>query len=205
MTAYRGSTPVLDGVLTPGEWDDAMSFTGTKDWNRDAIAVTDLKDLSVKGWVKHDGVNLYFAFDVTDDVIYGIDIERWIPDLNPLVHEHSQNGWAWFGDSIEIMMNAENKWDTTKWENCKGDGTSWQMVASTHKSWNGGIGVPGMSGGEPRVDNTAWANYTSWMEKESVFASVRVKSKVEGSGYIIEWVIKPRSLPSGFNGEILEC
>jgi hypothetical protein len=85
LTAYRGTTPVVDGILSPGEWDDAMSFNGTRDWNRDAVAVTDSTDLSMTGWVKHDGVNLYFAFDVRDDVIYGYDIDRWLPDLNVLL------------------------------------------------------------------------------------------------------------------------
>jgi SSS family solute:Na+ symporter len=33
----------------------------------------DPKDLAPHGCVKHDGKRLYFAFDITDDVLYGTD------------------------------------------------------------------------------------------------------------------------------------
>ncbi len=32
LVSYYGKTPVLDGVLSPGEWNDATEFRGAKDW-----------------------------------------------------------------------------------------------------------------------------------------------------------------------------
>ena len=32
LYAYRGATPELDGVLSPGEWADATTFSGVRDW-----------------------------------------------------------------------------------------------------------------------------------------------------------------------------
>jgi len=52
--------------MTPAT--SAASGTGRRSFPRHRP-----KDLSLKGWVKHDGRRLYFAFDVTDDVLYGID------------------------------------------------------------------------------------------------------------------------------------
>src|ERR1035437_6004527 len=73
LKVYRGSMPKLDGIISPGEYADATCFTGTSSWIRELSPNSDSLDLSIKAWVKHDGANLYFAFDVTDDIIYGID------------------------------------------------------------------------------------------------------------------------------------
>ena len=80
LSAYRGKTPVLDGVISPGEWSDATEFFGVHDWIPQFSPTDDPKDLSLHGYVKHDGKRLYFAFDVTDDVLYGIDTPRWLPE-----------------------------------------------------------------------------------------------------------------------------
>ena len=64
LDAYRGATPVLDGKLSPGEWDDSSQFSGVADWIPQFTRTTDPKDLSLRGYVKHDGRRLYFAFDV---------------------------------------------------------------------------------------------------------------------------------------------
>src|SRR6185295_19268207 len=82
LRAWRGTTPVLDGVIAPGEWDDATTFRGGRGWTPTFTATTDDADLSLQGWVKHDGENLYFAVQVIDDVLYGIDTPRWLPDEN---------------------------------------------------------------------------------------------------------------------------
>ena len=76
LDAYRGATPVLDGQISPGEWNDATQFSGVADWIPQFTQTTNPKDLSLRGYVKHDGRRLYFAFDVTDDVLYGIDTPR---------------------------------------------------------------------------------------------------------------------------------
>src|SRR3990172_1461148 len=41
MRAYHGTTPTLDGVLQPGEWDDATRFTGVQDWTPQFTPTTD--------------------------------------------------------------------------------------------------------------------------------------------------------------------
>jgi solute:Na+ symporter, SSS family len=189
LKAYRGATPILDGKISPGEYDDATQFSGTTDWFQEFSANSCPEDLSLKAWVKHDGKNLFFAFDVTDDVIYGIDIPRWLPDVAPLAHDFTvKNSLPWFGDGIEIFLNPENKWDDRLEENTKGNGLSWQMVCSTHKSYKNGLKEGGLIEGELR-NEYSWANYREWMKTGGMKASVHIKTGSEGHGYIIEWMI----------------
>ena len=189
LDVYRGSTPMLDGKISSGEYEDATYFTGTGNWTREFRANSDNHDLSLKAWVKHDGMNLYFAFDVTDDVIYGIDIPRWLPDINPLVHEFTpDHGWPWFGDGIEIYMNPQNQWDTTKNEEAWGDGLCWKVVCSTHKSFQDKLAKGGLIDGEPKND-AVWKTYRDWITSGAMKAVVRIKPEGEGKGYIMEWQI----------------
>ncbi len=192
VTAYRGIKPMLDGFISSGEWDDAGTLQHDDSWNCDAAKVTDPADLSMQGWVKHDGDYLYFAFDVTDNVIYGTDTEPWLSDKNLQAHELTQDGWPWFADGIEIFLNPENEWNNSKKERTKGDGTSWKMVSSTYKSRLGGVGTPGLLEGEPRQSDYAWNNYQQWILNGAQESVVRIKDAyTEGHGYIIEWKIKP--------------
>ncbi len=110
LYAFPGKTPSVDGVISPGEWDDATQLYGVTDWTPQFSKTTDSKDLALHGWVKHDGKRLYFAFEITDDVLYGIDTPRWLPDNNPKAHDLTREGWPWFGDEMEILINATNKW-----------------------------------------------------------------------------------------------
>ncbi len=88
LDAWAGRTPVLDGVISPGEWDDATRFTGVLNWTHTFTATTDPHDLALTGYVKHDARRLYFAFDVTDDILYGIDIASLTAWAKPQVqHE----------------------------------------------------------------------------------------------------------------------
>ena len=109
---------------------------------------TSPQDLSLKGYVKHDGKRLYFAFDVTDDVLYGIDTPRWLPYNNPKAHELTREGFPWFGDEMEVLINASNHW--TGNQDSAGNGSSWQMVCNLTKSRKGGVGAGGLLEGEPR-------------------------------------------------------
>lgn len=190
VIAYRGAAPTLDGLLSPGEWDDADGFVHDATWNSDAGKVKNSADYSMSAWVKNDGVNLYFAFDVTDDVIYGRDIAAWLPEGNAKAHELSQNGWPWFADGIEIFLNPQNQWNSTTKKETKGDGASWKVVCSSYKSRLGGVGVAGLMEGEPRSSSYAWDNYQRWIVNGAQQAVVRLKDvAVEGNGFIIEWKI----------------
>ena len=188
VIAYRGTMPTLDGILSPGEWDDADSFAHDATWNSDAGTVKDPSDYCMTAWVKHDGADLCFAFDVSDDVIYGRDIPAWLPDGNPHAHELTPSGWPWFADGIEIFLNPEHHWSSSK-KDTQGDGTSWKIVCSSFKSRLGGVGVPGLLEGEPRTKPSAWNNYQRWILDGRQQAVVRIKEPGEGSGFVIEWKI----------------
>jgi SSS family solute:Na+ symporter len=185
LYAFQGKTPVIDGVIGEGEWDDATQFYGTSDWIPQFTATSDAADLSVHGWVKHDDKRLYFAFVVDDDILYGIDTERWLPEINPNAHELTPQGYPWFGDEIEILVNAANRW--TGDENAAGDGSSWQMVCNVTKSRKNGIGPGGLLEGEPRSNPKAWSTYQQWIESRAQECVARPRK--QGKGYIIEWAI----------------
>ncbi|MGQ9731910.1 MAG: hypothetical protein ACUVX8_11650 [Candidatus Zipacnadales bacterium] len=185
LKSYKGTTPVLDGVISPGEYDDATRFTGVEGWTPQFTPTTDPNDLSLVGYVKHDDERLYFAFEVTDDVLYGIDTERWLPKENPKAHELTQEGYPWFGDEMELLINASNTWSDNDYAD--GDGTAWQMVCNLTKSRLGGIGVGGLLEGEPRIKESAWYNYQRWIIERAMEAVAKVK--LQGKGYIIEWAV----------------
>jgi SSS family solute:Na+ symporter len=185
LEAFRGATPVIDGRMSPGEWDDAAEFTGVRDWIAQFSPVKSDADLSLKGRVKHDGKRLYFAFRVTDDVLYGIQTPRWLPDNNLKAHELTREGWPWFGDGIELLIHAGPKWKAD--EQAAGNGLSWQMVVNLTKSRLGGIGVGGLLEGEPRSDPAAWRTYRRWIEEGAMEASARVLGGF--SGFTVEWAV----------------
>ena len=186
LEAFAGKTPHVDGVLRPGEWSDANTFGGVKGWVSTFSPVTDPLDLAVKAYVKHDGKRLYFAFDVTDDVLYGIDTPRWLPDSNPKAHDLTREGFPWFGDEMEILINATNRWATPK-ENAAGNGQSWQMVCNLTKSRLGGVGTAGLMEGEPRSQLSAWTTYQRWIQTHAMDCAAQPKPG--GKGYIMEWAI----------------
>jgi solute:Na+ symporter, SSS family len=185
LSAYLGATPKLDGEISSGEWDDATRFFGTKDWIPQFSTTTDPNDLSLTGYVKHDGKRLYFAFDVTDDVLYGIDTPRWLPDENPKAHDLTPEGFPWFGDMMELLINASNRWEGN--ESAAGHGSSWQMIVNITKSRKGGIGKGGLIEGEPRRKPEAWNTYRRWIDTGAMEAAVKVKPG--GKGYVIEWAV----------------
>ncbi len=186
MRSYRGATPTLDGVISPGEYDDATRFTGARDWTPQFTPTTDDADLSLVGYVKHDAERLYFAFDITDDVLYAIDIPRWLPKDFPNAHELTRQGFPWLGDEMELLINAGNTWGES--DGADGDGSAWQMVCNLTKSRLGGIGVGGLLEGEPRSKDSAWNNYQRWILTGAQEAVAKVKP--EGHGYVIEWAAK---------------
>ncbi|MDZ4286978.1 MAG: hypothetical protein U0984_03415, partial [Prosthecobacter sp.] len=94
-------------------------------------------------------------------------------------------GWPWFGDEMELLINASHHWEGD--EDARGDGQSWQMVCNLTKSRLGGIGVGGLLEGEPRVKESAWNHYQRWITSGAMQAAA--KPKPTGKGYIIEWSI----------------
>jgi SSS family solute:Na+ symporter len=185
LNAFPGRTPVIDGQLTPGEWDDATNFYGVSNWIPQFSPTRSAQDLAVHGYVKHDGKRLYFAFEVTDDVLYGIDTARWLPDNNAKAHELTPEGWPWFGDEMEILINSTYKWAAN--ESVEGNGRSWQMVCNLTKSRKAGVGKGGLLEGEPRSKPAAWKTYQQWIESGAMEAAAQPKRP--GKGYIIEWAI----------------
>lgn len=183
LEAFRGSPPKVDGVISSGEYADATAFEGVSDWIPQFTATRDPRDVSLRGWVKHDGSRLYFAFRITDDVLYGIDTPRWLPDNNPKAHELTREGYPWFGDEMEILINATNRW--TGNESAAGNGQSWQMVCNLTKSRKGGVGTGGLLEGEPRRDREAWATYRRWIET----GAQQCVAKRSPGGYTIEWSV----------------
>src|SRR5206468_4527074 len=82
LSSWFGSTPRIDGVLAADEWADATAFRGVRNWTAEFSPVSVDSDLSLRGWVKHDEERLYFAFEATDDTLYGIDTDLWLPKEN---------------------------------------------------------------------------------------------------------------------------
>ena len=190
MRIYRGSTPVVDGMLADGEYDDAVAFSGMKGWMSQFNPTANPKDLSLKGWAKHDGESFYFAFQITDDVLYGIDTERWLPDENLKAHELTLEGFPWFGDGLELMINAAYRWSQEDEQDNAGDGTSWQVVCNLTKSRLGGVGKGGLLEGEERKNARAWPNHTAWIRSGAMQAVA--KPAPEGGSYVIEWRIRAK-------------
>lgn len=186
LRCWRGKTPILDAVITAGEYDDATFFRGVKGWSSTFTPTTEPIDLALEGWVKHDGESLYFAFRITDDVLYGIDTERWLPKENANAHELTPRGFPWFGDEMEILMNARPTGQEIDGVNAAGDGTSWQMVCNLTKSRLGGVGVGGLLEGEPRVKPAAWETYKRWIETGAMQAAVKAGTR----SYVIEWRVR---------------
>jgi SSS family solute:Na+ symporter len=188
LHAWAGKTPVLDGILSPGEWSDATVFHGVLDWTHTFTPTTSPNDLALTGYVKHDATTLFFAFDVTDNLLYGIDTPRWLPPENVKAHDLTPAGYPWFGDEMELLINATNQWIAH--EGAAGNGASWQMVCNLTKSRLGGIGTGGLLEGEPRNRPEAWATYQHWILSGAQRAVA--KPKPGGHGYIIEWAVSFR-------------
>ena len=110
VRVYQGSTPQLDGVIAPGEYDDASQLDDFSAWTPEFLEVQSREDLYAKVWLKHDGQALYVAWDVTDDVLYGFDIPRHLPEGNANAHVLTREGLPWYGDGVELLVNASYEW-----------------------------------------------------------------------------------------------
>ncbi len=97
----------------------------------------------------------------------------------------TREGFPWFGDEMELLINATNQW--TGNENAAGNGSSWQMVCNLTKSRLGGVGTGGLLEGEPRSHLDAWNTYQGWIKTGAQQAVAR--RKPSGKGYVIEWAV----------------
>ncbi len=95
VRVYQGSTPQLDGVIAPGEYDDASQLDDFSAWTPQFFEVQSREDLYANVWLKHDGQALYVAWDVTDDVLYGFDTPRHLPAGNANAHALTRGGLPW--------------------------------------------------------------------------------------------------------------
>ena len=187
--AFAGTTPCIDGVLEPGEWDDAWQWQGLSDWDPQfaPIVAGAPIDLDARIYVKRDASALFLAFVVTDDVLYRTQTPPFLPGGNPAANNLTQQGWPWFGDELEILMNTNNSWSSTNETVAGVDGRAWQVVVNAQKSRLGGIGVGGLLEGEPRSSDAAWENYRRWIESGAMRAATRSAPGEGGYGGSV-WV-----------------
>ena len=191
LHAFLGSTPTLDGFLSPTEWVDSTAFGGIATFDAGFFPVLDPADLDIAGFVKHDGSRLYFAFNITDDLLYYYSTPPWLPAGNPSAENLTRDGWPWFGDEMEILVNAPNTYNDI-YDEPTGTPGVWQMVCNLHKSRLGGLGIGGLMEGEPRSSPTAWSNYQEWIYARTMECAVQrfPGAGVNGSSvYGMEWAI----------------
>lgn len=216
MVCWKGATPEFDGRIGLAEYDDAAPF----EWNADWVeamkqGITSKQDLDFNGWVKHDGEHLYLAFNVTDDIFYGIETERWLPPQDEFTHVigERERGRPWFGDMIEILIFGRMLEIAEPVSDVTGDGRGIQIIYNLTKSLEGGIGAPGMLPHGPNRTVENWENNKRWIlddviETRTVIHSVEDRYTVEarirldGGVEISEgqfWTDGMPDTPIGFN------
>jgi len=187
LTAYQGPSPVLDGKITEGEYEGATTFDHSKKWASQFAQPRNKSDLSLQGWVAHDGEYLYFAFDVTDDRVSPANANK---------QSKTNEGHA--ADGIELMINASNEWSQRDGEAAKGNATNWQLSCELLPDGKTRIGVSDfLHAGKALpewVRNRRHSNMKKllreWTQKGFMDAVARKKNSSRENGYVIEWKIK---------------
>ena len=216
MVCWKGVTPEFDGRIVEGEYADAAPF----EWNADWVEamkqdIASRQDLDFNGWVKHDGEHLYLAFDITDDIFYGIETDRWLPQQDEFAHVigERERGRPWFGDMIEILTYSRMLEIGKPVSDVTGDGRGIQIIYNLTKSLEGGIGVPGMLPHGPNRGVESWENNKRWIlddiieTRTEIHASddrytVEVRIRLDGGMEIREgeyWADGMPDTPIGFN------
>lgn len=216
MVCWEGSTPEFDGRIDQGEYDDATQF----EWNAEWIEamkqeITSRQDLDFSGWVKHDGEHLYLAFDITDDIFYGIETERWLPPQDEFAHVigERERGRPWFGDMIEILTYSRMLDLGEPVSEVTGDGRGIQIIYNLTKSLEGGVGVPGMLPHGPNQTVENWDNNRRWILEDIIETrtvihelenryTVEVRIRLDGGMEIREgayWSNEMPDTPIAFN------
>jgi SSS family solute:Na+ symporter len=191
LNSYIGTTPLLDGILDLTEWSDATLFgTNISLFDAQFDPVTDYLDLSITSYVKHDQTRLYFGFNVSDNLLYYYQTSHWLPSANSFAENLTRSGFPWFGDEMEILINAPNTY-TSPFDGVTGTPGVFQMVFNIHKSRLFGMGIGGILEGEPRSSDTAWNNYQDWIYSRAIECAVHIfPQESDGTNrYGMEWAI----------------
>jgi SSS family solute:Na+ symporter len=191
LHSYVGTTPSLDGILDPIEWKDATLITNNiTSFDAEFYPVTDPLDLGIVGYVKHDDTRLYFGFNISDNLLYYFETDHWLPSANPEAEQLTRSGFPWFGDEMEILINAPNTYTSTN-DGVTGVPGVFQMVCNAHKSRLGGMGKGGILEGEPRSSDTAWNNYQDWIYSRAIECAVHIfpQDSTGTNVYGMEWAI----------------
>ncbi len=182
-----GKAPVLDGVAAKGEWDDALVLRRAADpWPHDTMSqqlnVTyDPADLACAIRMKHDGARLYVLCEITDDLLYNLDTEEWVPDsyksrTKPYWKSPpGKEDWGYWGDCFETgicanMDGAYKSFAVTGPVDANKPGECWKV--------QGNISYGRVMTGEVLKD---------WVEKGAMRCAMKRLAK--GRGYVLEWSI----------------
>ena len=201
LYAPHGTTPTVDGIISAGEYDDAFACStadapdsapgsrGPNLWSAQFSEVTDAADSSLRGWVKYDAHSLYFGLEVLDDYLHGIDGPRWCPAGNPACEQLTPQGWPWFGDGVEVLINAAGRQHAVPLASTVvGNSTQWQMVCSLTKSRLGGVGTGGLCEGEPRQSSEAWHTYGRWIDTGAMRCAAQPRRSPRG--FVVEFAVR---------------
>lgn len=216
LICWKGTTPHFDGSVDRDEYRDASHFAWNPSWvEAMPNEIESPEDLDFEGWVKHDGEYLYLAFDIRDDIFYGIETERWLPPHYPFAHVigERERGRPWFGDMIEILIYGRMMDLQVPTEDVTGDGRGVQIIYNLTKSLEGGVGVPGMLPHGPNRTLESYENNDRWIRdgiiesKTQLYPSenrytVEIRLRLEGGIEIAEgeyWSLEKVDTPIGFN------
>ena len=98
--------------------------------------------------------------------------------------ELTPTGYPWFGDEMESLINATNKW--TGHEEAAGAAHPGKWSAISANRVSEALAKADYLR-ESRDNPNAWNTYRRWIEGGAQQASVRRKSS--GKGYIVEWAV----------------
>ncbi|MDA0349173.1 MAG: hypothetical protein O3C43_17845 [Verrucomicrobia bacterium] len=216
MVCWKGVTPDFDGRVDAEEYRDASHLVWDETWiEAMPQEIESPEDLDFDIWVKHDGEYLYLAFDIRDNLFYGIETERWLPAQDPNAHRigERERGRPWFGDMIEILLYTRLMDLQLPVFDVTGDGRGIQIIYNLTKSLEGGVGVPGMLPHGPNTTIENFENNKRWILEDIIETqtvrhdeenryTVEVRIRLNGGieiGDGVYWSDNNPDTPIGFN------
>ena len=106
VVAVYGATPTLDGIISPGEWDDAGNVT---------FSVT---NGNCTVYVKQNSTHLHVAFDVPDNSSWAGEGSYVVLDVDHNGGEHPQTD--------DVFLVVHRKTPGALREEYNGTGTQWR-------------------------------------------------------------------------------